>query len=472
MSAERWYSGISRLQWVVLAIALTGWLFDTFEGQIFVASMREAMPSLTSAEEKLNIPLYNNIALGLFLAGGALGGVFFGALSDKIGRKRTLSITILFYSFFTWMSAFSQEWYHLAALRFFVALGVGGEWAIASAFVAEVFPSKARAHAESIFHASGVLGTLLAVAVGTFIIGNQSLAVLIASAFPFLEHYTSSLSWRLGFAVGLLPAVLVFFVRLYVQEPESWKQAKERAKEDAAQRTGVVKDLFAEAYLRSTLCGVLLAAVGMATFWGVHIYGKDVLRRAAENDLVAKLIEQEPEKYNQTTDEGKSTIQSFLKEQTSPLKRWEMLGMLLVTVGLGIGQVYFGPLAQKIGRRNTFYVYHVVSFVLAVITFQFVHSIVPLLFLLPLFGFFTAGMHSGYAVYFPELYPTRLRGTGTGFCFNAGRLLAIPILFFTGWIQMQGVSLLTAASYLSVLYLLGCVVLYFSPETKGLELQS
>ena len=92
----------------------------------------------------------------MFLVGGTLGGIVFGMLSDRFGRKRTLSVTILFYSLFTCLSAFSQAWWHLAILRFLVALGVGGEWAVASSLVAEVFPPRARAHVGSIFHASSV----------------------------------------------------------------------------------------------------------------------------------------------------------------------------------------------------------------------------------------------------------------------------------------------------------------------------
>ncbi|MDR1270915.1 MAG: MFS transporter [Planctomycetaceae bacterium] len=470
---ERWYTGITRYQWIVLLIALVGWLFDTFEGQIFVASMREAVPSLVDADFVDKIPLYNNIALGAFLIGGALGGIIFGMISDKIGRKRTMAFSILFYSFFTWMSAFSQEWWHLACLRFFVALGVGGEWAIASAFVAEVFPGKARAHAGSIFHASGVLGTLLSVAIGAFLIGNP--AVMNWCNSPVLDWThrfvdPASLPWRFGFALGLLPSVLIVFVLFYMKEPESWKKAQERAKTDSSQKTGNIAELFHGAMLRSTIIGVSLAAIGMATFWGVHIYGKDTLLRAAENQTVLKLAAAEPEKYNPVTDLGKQEIKNYLKTEQGQFKRWEMLGMLLVTVGLGIGQLYFGPLSQKIGRRKTFVVYHLGSFVIALVAFQMTSGVIPLLILLPIFGFLTAGMHAGYAVYFPELYPTRLRSTGTGFCFNAGRLLAVPVLFFTGWIQTNGITLITAATLLSFLYLLGPVAVYFAQETKGKEL--
>src|SRR5262249_1649919 len=129
---------VTRYQWIVLIIACLGWIFDVFEGQIFVASMNEAMPSLLPpGTDKGTIAYYNNIAFGAFLVGGALGGVIFGMLSDKIGRTKTMVYTILMYSLFTCVTAFAKNWQQMAILRFFVAMGVGGEWAVASAMVAE-----------------------------------------------------------------------------------------------------------------------------------------------------------------------------------------------------------------------------------------------------------------------------------------------------------------------------------------------
>ena len=148
-----------------------------------------------------------------------------------------------------------------------------------------------------------------------------------------------------------------------------------------------------------------------------------------------------------------------------------MLGMTLSTLGLLFGQLYFGPLSQRIGRKNTFIVFHIGAFLISVIVFQMTTQIRLLYVLLPVFGFFTAGMHAGYAVYFPELYPTRLRGTGTGFCFNMGRFMASPFLLITGWmVSYGGYTFLGATTILSFLYLLGPVAIYFAKETKGQEL--
>ncbi|HUG90806.1 MAG TPA: hypothetical protein VML55_08240, partial [Planctomycetaceae bacterium] len=156
---------------------------------------------------------------------------------------------------------------------------------------------------------------------------------------------------------------------------------------------------------------------------------------------------------------------------TKRVKRWEMFGMFLVTTGGGLGLVLFGPFSEWLGRRGAFLLYHVGGLVAALVTFQFLAGWQVWLAALPLFGFLTLGMHAGYAIYFPELFPTRLRGTGAGFCFNVGRVLAAPILFVGGWMQRDwGYSLENAASLLSLLFLAGALLLVFAPETKGTEL--
>jgi MFS family permease len=468
MSTLRWYDGVTRYQWVVLVIASLGWVFDVFEGQIFVASMNEAMPSLVEkTATKGQIANYNSIALAAFLVGGALGGIGFGMLSDRIGRKRTLSVTILFYSLFTCLSALSQEWWHLAAFRFLVALGVGGEWAVASALVAEVFPQRARPYVGRIFHASSVFGTYLAVAAGAFLIGNATIAAWAqSSSVAWTAEFVdpASLPWRLGFALGVLPALLVMWIRSSVREPESWQHARQRAADDAAERMGRVRDLFEGALLRRTLVGVSLATIGLATFWTVHISGKDVLRGSVEHVyLTADKID--------ATRSSEEQRKAALAAHAAEIKRWEMLGMLLVTTGGGIGLVSFGPLAQGLGRRPAFLIFHLGGFVCALALFNVLHSVSAIIAFLPIFGFFTLGMHSGYAVYFPELYPTRLRATGAGFCFNGGRLSAAPFLVLIGALRNQwNYSLDQAGTLMSFLFLLGAAVLLVAPETRNQEL--
>jgi MFS family permease len=448
ISEKPWFREVTRYQWIVLVIACLGWVFDVFEGQIFVASMNEAMPSLLpKGTEKGVIAFYNNIAFCGFLVGGAVGGVLFGMLSDRLGRTKTMVYTILMYSLFTCVTSLAQNWWQMAVLRFFVAMGVGGEWAVASAMVAEVFPKRARAWSLGIFHASSVLGTFLAVAAGVWLVGNPKLG------------------WRWGFAVGAVPSLLTLWIRLRLREPEQWVEAKAIARKNTKMQTGRLADLFRAGIAKRTIIGVILAAVGLATFWGVHVYGKDLLRRDAEQRILRE--------QKVSSDAPAETKAAVLKQFTKPVKSAEMLGMLLVTTGGGLGLLSFGPLCEKIGRRGAFLFFHIGGLISALLLFQVLPqaSTGTLYFLLPVFGYLTLGMHAGYAIYFPELFPTRVRGTGGGFCFNVGRIIAAPILFISGWMQKDwGFSLESAASILSLLFIIGAIALVFAPETKGKDL--
>ena len=468
---QKWYEGITRYQWIVLIIASLGWVFDVFEGQIFVASMNEAMPSLAPSATLGDIALYNNIALGSFLLGGALGGIVFGLISDRIGRTKTMSITILFYSVFTCVSALSQTWWHMSIFRFLVAMGVGGEWAIASAMVYEVFPRRARAHVGGIFHASSVLGTYLAVAVGYFVIGSDAIQTW-ANSLDIEWFDPQTIPWRLGFAIGVVPALLIIWIRLSLKEPDNWQVARAEAKAGNGKKMGSLTELFSSEFLRKTIVGVSLAAIGLATFWGAHIYAKNVLKASAINEMVEARLASDTNDISNSTitaiSERKSSIKKdILSGSVSTIKGWEMFGMLITATGGGIGLITFGPLCQRIGRVRTFMFFHLGGFISAMILFNVPMSTTLLYTALPIFGFLTLGMHAGYAIYFPELFPTRIRGTGTGFCFNAGRLIAAPILFSGGWLQKTfNTGPLQIACGLSFLFLIGLLILLAAPETK------
>jgi MFS family permease len=482
-----WYSGISRYQWTVLVIASLGWVFDVFEGQIFVASSDEAMPSFIARDATASgVPLdaptrdglksyYNNTAFAAFLLGGALGGIVFGMLSDRMGRKWTMNFTILFYSLFTCVSAFSAEWWQLAALRFFVAMGVGGEWAVASALVFEEFPKRARAHVGGIFHASSVFGTLLAVAATQLFIGNVAVQAWIIAQAESLgitdPVLAKSLPWRLGFAVGALPALLIIWIRASLKEPEEWVRGREQANAEQAGSVGSLSELFEAELRRKTLVGLALAAVGLATFWGVHVHGKTTMRLAGERILDAE----------QPLPVDPALLSQAQAMRAASLKTWDNLGMLLVTLGGGAGLLAFGPITQRWGRRPAFFGYHLGAILIAAVVFGWrllsPESLTPgkLYLLLPAFGFLTLGMHAGYAIYFPELFPTHLRGTGSGFCFNGGRMVAAPILFLSGWLQrgttigsltIAPIGLAKSCLLLSSLYVLGMLVLLAAPETR------
>jgi MFS family permease len=383
--------------------------------------IRTSNPGLDAAAVSALAHQWSDKFLGIFLIGGTIGGWLFSSLADKWGRKPVMALTILCYSIFSGLTFFAQDLWHVGALRFLVAMGVGGEWAVGAALVAEVFPKHARERAGGIFHTSSVAGIWIAGAAG-LVVGSH---------------------WRFAYLVGVIPAILTLAVRVYLREPESWKHAKETK----AERMGSFSDLIGTGRWRSrAVFGALLAMVGLATFWGVAVAGQDLAA-----DLLRKLGAP-PE-----------TISS----------RSKVAFAFIQTTGGAIGQLMMGSLCAWFGRRRTFAWMHIGGFLL---TFAvcwlpgYFQSYTLFLLLVPLFGFFAQGIHSGYAVYFPELFPTHLRATGAGFCFNTGRILAAPVLLWLSpWLKAT-MDLPKAVSLLGGLFLLGLVMLAFLPETKGQDL--
>lgn len=426
---RRWYDGVTRYQWLVLVVASLGWIFDAFEGQIYNITrgemlpdlLRSAQPGISQENLALAARAWGERFLGVFLIGGTLGGWIFSSLADKWGRKPVMALTILFYSVFSGLTAFATELWHVGALRFLVAMGVGGEWAVGAALVAEVFPKHARERAGGIFHAASVGGVWLAAAAG-LVVGTH---------------------WRAAYLVGLVPALLVLWVRVSLREPDSWREAKQ-TKSD---RMGSFSELLGDPRWRSrAIGGAMLAMVGLATFWGVAVAGQNLAE-----DLLRKLGAPADEISN----------------------RSKIAFGFIQTTGGFIGQLAMGPLSAHLGRRRTFAWMHIGAFVMTLAVCWmpgYFGSYALFLVLMPLFGFFAQGIHSGYAVYFPELFPTHLRATGAGFCFNTGRVLAAPVLIWVSAWMKTILPLPQAISVLGGLFLLGLVVLIFLPETKGKDL--
>ena len=419
--AKRWHEGISGYQWLVVVIASAGWVFDAFEGQIFNITRNQMLADI------LHVPAgdpairrWGDIFLGVFLVGGTVGGILFGWLGDRWGRKPAMVLTILFYSIFTGLTYFADSLWQIGVLRFLVAMGVGGEWAVAAALVAEVVPSHARAHMSGLFHSTSIIGTWLAAWTGLAVGAN----------------------WRVAFLVGVAPALLVLWVRARVKEPESWRAAKARAAAGESVQLGSFRDLLLNPrWGRRAIFGMLLAAVGLGTFWAVAVGGQDLAREFLIRAGVPAAEAAEKAKF------AYGNVQAL---------------------GAGLGMLAFGPICVRLGRRKTFVLYHLAALLIVPITCFAPATYGALLALLPLYGFFTVGIHAGYAVYFPELFPNHLRSTGTGFCFNGGRLAASSVLIFSGWLKsLPGMDLRVATTWMASLFVLGVVFVAFLPETKG-----
>src|SRR5690606_27873295 len=340
-------------------------------------------------------------------------------LGDRYGRRPAMMLSILFYSVFSGLTYFVTDVWQVGVLRFLVAMGVGGEWAVGASLVAEVVPPRARAHMSGIFHSTSILGAFLAAWVGLLVGAN----------------------WRLAFLLGVVPALLVVWVRRRIEEPEAWLEARERARAEGGQQLGSFRDLLTSSeWAKRAWLGLLLATIGLGTFWGVSVAGQDLAQDYLVRQGVAPAIANERAKFAYGNVEA---------------------------IAAGIGMLAFGPLAVRYGRRRTFMAYLAASTVVVPLTCYAAPSYEWLLVLLCLYGFFTWGLHAGFAIYFPELFPHRLRSTGAAFCFNGGRLLASAVLVFSGWLKaLPDMDLRLAIVIMAGLFPVGLLIVALMPETK------
>jgi MFS family permease len=423
-TAPSWRYGVTPYQWRVLFVAWLAWVFDSMDATIYAIVLHPALQDLLSPSVSGGsapdeaIGWYGGIIFSIFLIGWAIGGVLFGVLADYIGRTKTLIFTILIYAVFTGLAALSDTWWHLALYRFLTALGVGGEWASGAVIVAEVWPEEKRAKAAGILQSAWAAGFFLAAAVNLLLRGY---------------------GWRVLFLVGILPAFVAILIFLWVKEPERW--AKARSKELMTGTAQPVKllELFRGELLRPTLVGSVLAFVAVCGLWGATNWTPTLIGALPDmRGLDARALEQ-----------------------------YKSYAIMALNAGALIGYLSFGALADRFGRRPLFALMCVGSLVMLPITFLTPHAYAHVLLLLPLLGFFNNGIFSGFPIYLPELYPTRIRATGAGFCFNAGRVLASGGPFLTGYLVTSLGSFGRAASAVALIYLVGLLILPFAPETKG-----
>jgi MFS family permease len=416
-----WRHGVTRYQWLVLFVAWLGWVFDAMDATIYALVLHPALHQLLPATggevSSEAIGWYGGIIFSIFLIGWAVGGVLFGVMADRFGRTRTLVLTILIYAVFTGMAALSHTWWQLGLYRFLTALGIGGEWAAGAALVAEVWPEDKRAKAAGILQSAWAAG-FFAAAIINLLLRNHG--------------------WRPIFVVGVAPAVLALLVRMWVKEPERWLRA--RAAENLQAPTKLkLTELFSPMLRRSTFVGSGLAFVAVFGLWGATNWTPTLVR-----DL--------PELQGLDSADVTSRVS---------------YAIMLLNVGALVGYLSFGPLADRLGRRAVFAIMCAGSLVMLPVTFLVPRSYLHVLLLLPLLGYFNNGIFSGFPIYLPELYPTRLRATGAGFCFNVGRVLASAGPFLTGWLVVALGGFGRAASAIALIYVVGLILLPFAPETKG-----
>ncbi len=424
MNHTSWRHGVTRYQWLVLFVAWLGWVFDSMDATIYAIILHPALEellrtSVTGGQVSHEvIGWYGGLIFSIFLIGWAVGGVLFGIVADYFGRTKTLIITILVYSLFTGLAALSETWWHLAIYRFVTALGIGGEWAAGAVIVAEVWPEEKRSKAAGILQSAWAAGFFLAAGINLLLRGY---------------------SWRVLFLVGILPAFVSLLIFLWVKEPDRWVKSRSQALLAGAGRRVKLLDLFRGNLRRPTLVGSLLAFVAVFGLWGATNWVPTLVRELPDLQGLDRAV----------------------------LSSYVSYAIMALNLGALVGYFCFGPLADRFGRRPIFALMCAGSLVMLPITFQTPHAYAHVLLLLPVLGFFNNGIFSGFPIYLPELYPTSLRATGAGFCFNAGRVLASTGPFLTGYLVTSLGSFGRAASAVALIYLVGLAILPFAPETRG-----
>ena len=442
-----WWKSLNRYHYFVFAMAALAWLFDCLDQQLFIIARNPAIASLLPKGTAPEIvKQWGSLSTAIFVAGWATGGLFFGAIGDRIGRARTLTLTVLLYSVCTGLSALSTSVYDFSVYRFITGLGVGGVFGLAVALIADALPDRARPHA---------LGALQALSA----VGNVT-AGLIAVLVGYLEttSITPGSAWRYMFLIGALPAFLCVFIQIRLKEPEKWVVAREAGRQTGV-RFGSYASMFGEPrWRKAALLGMMLCLAGVVGLWGVGFFSPELV-----GDVIAKI----------------------LKTQNVPLQQvpgkrlmWTGVNMIVQNAGAFFGMIAFTKLAQVYGRKPVFAVAFVCAFITTVGVFKFLSQPWHIFVFVPIMGFCQLSLFAGFAIYLPELFPIRLRSTGTSFCYNVGRFIAASGPFTLGVLQLklaQGAvttdakleAFRNACCWVALVYLVGLVALPFLPETKG-----
>jgi MFS family permease len=429
-----WYRELSRYQWLVFIVASLGWMFDTMDQQLFNLARRPAIVDLMKVlpgdpAGAARVAEYSGYATMIFMIGWACGGVFFGVLGDRIGRAKTMIWTILLYAAFTGLSVFSTSVWDFSFYRFLTGLGVGGQFSVGVALVAETVSDRARPYALGWLQALSTVGNMFAALIG-ILLGQIQESGMISSA------------WRIMFVVGALPALLCIPIFRKLKEPEAWLRAKA---EDRGQHLGSVKDLFAEPrWRRNAIVGMLLAFAGVVGLWGIGFFSFDLLRSVLDKTSMSG---------------GQKTL-------------WIGITSLLQNAGSFFGVYAFARLTSVAGRKAAFAISFIFAMAATAFTFWNLRTLTDILWMIPLMGFSQLALFGGYAIYLPELFPTRIRSTGISFCYNVGRFVAA--------IGPLSLGLLTSRVYadkpepmryagvtMCLVFFIGLATLPFARETKG-----
>jgi MFS family permease len=401
-----WREADQRARHAFVAASL-GWMLDSFDVMLYAMVLASLIEDPT-----LHLSLGMAGILGsITLLSAAAGGIVFGVIADRLGRKQALMLAVLIYSIFTAACGFAQSALQLAVFRVLLGIGMGGEWATGVALVSETFPAKHRGKALAFVQSSWAIGYGLAALVNLIVMPLWG--------------------WRGVFFVGVLPALFTMWIRRNVEEPKMWRSV------DSAER-GRFSTLFKPEIARVTIAIALMNSCCLFAWWGLNAWVPAYLRLPAAQGGIGL---------------SSSTMSLFV---------------IAMQVGMWFGYVSFGFIADAIGRRRT-YVIYVLSAAILLPLYGVLRTPTALLLLGPFVAFFGTGYFSGLGAVVAELYPTAVRATAAGFCYNFGRIASAAAPYSIGSIAAtRGFGV--AFTITGAAFLLAAVMWIWIPETRNREL--
>lgn len=407
-----------RRSWAPLSSAFLSWMFDAMDLQLFTMILFPSVSELLATHDTATVAATGGIIVACKLFAWGLGGIVFGVVADHLGRARTMALTVLIYSVFTGLSALAQNWWELAILQALAGIGIGGEWSAGAALVAETWPEKSRAKALQVMQ--------LAFAFGFFVAALLNLVIG-----PF--------GWRWVLLAGASPAVVTIGIRMFVREPERWVRVKEaRAPHEGPMHTFAA--IFSPAYRRVTIVGVLISMTMMVGSWGTS-----TLLPSWIHDMLGAA---------QAGRAGLVTSQSFM----------------IVNVGALAGYLVLIWMTEALGRRWSYFLICLGACVANLVMFTYIHDLTSFYWFMLVYGFFAIGGFGTFACYLPELFPTRMRATGQGFCWNMARIVTGAGPLTSGLLVGAFGSVPKAGMFVAWIYVVGLIAIWFGPETKGRQL--
>lgn len=434
-TAEPRITSIGKASWRALIAAWLGWMFDGYETWALVLVITPALGQLLASDQFPKSSIYAAALLTATLFGWAVGGITAGVLADYFGRRRMLMLSILCYAVFAGLTALSWNYWSFLVFRFCTGLGMGAEWGPGAAIVAEFWPRASRGRAAGTLHSAYGVGMLL------------------ASAIWLILNPRGPSSWRYMFVIGILPALLLLYLRRCVDEPALWVAANRERREarkrlemgraspqdqELAQFT--VTCILSQPELRRRVGILLLMSVTTVVgWWSVSIWIPQYAAQLSSN-------------------------------AGQPSQLSSSMAGLMFSIGSLAGYLVLGLLADVLGRKPTTWLCYLCALLFSLCLFLLVRG-QAVFVMAAANGFFSGGQFAWVTIYLPELFPTRVRGSAIALVCNSSRIVAGLGPLLTGWLVSFFGGIGTAAAMVSLVYIIGLIATPFAgPETKGTSL--